>query len=109
MLLRPVSKSFGRHAHPALLKRKSFEHEKEVRGLITWTDFSKMPSALSQNLFVEAHRNANPLGIAVTADLKGLIEEIYISPLASSYFSDVVEIMAGRHGLADRVRKSTLI
>jgi hypothetical protein len=109
MLLRPISKGFGRHAHPALLKHKAFEHENEVRGLIEWTDHSRMPSELSTASFAEAFRAANPPGIGAGVDLKNLIEEIYISPLAPCYFREVIEIMAGRHGLADRIRVSTLL
>lgn len=108
MLLRPLAKSHGRRPHPALLKRKSFAHENEVRGLINWTDYSRMPPQLSISNFSEAIRNANPPGIAVSANLKILISGIYVSPLAPNYFREVVEIMAARHELSDRIRISAL-
>jgi hypothetical protein len=91
------------------LKRKSFAHENEVRGLIDWTDFSKMPADLSGITFAEAIRVANPPGIGVSVDLKRLIEQIFISLLAPCYFRDVVEIMSARYGLSERIRASTLI
>lgn len=109
MILRPVSVGFGRHAHPALLKRRSFEHENEVRGLIHMIDYSKVPNPCASNELADFIRNGNPKGIAVNVDLKGLIEEIYISPLASCYFQDVVRFAAERHRLADRIHLSTLL
>jgi hypothetical protein len=103
-----LPKSFGREARPRLLKRKSFEHENEVRGLIYFTNHSKIPSQFEMSQMVELFRSSSPSGISVDVDLKLLIEEIYISPLATSYFMDVVQTLSERHGLADRIRPSTL-
>ena len=99
----------GRHAHPAFSKRKSFEHEKEVRALITWSDHSKIPSSFTTNQLTEIFKSPNPKGISVKADLKQLIEEIYISPQAPTFFVDVVKSLAHRHGLESIVQLSTLI
>jgi hypothetical protein len=108
MTLRPISKGFGRHANPGFLKRKSFEHEHEVRGAIDWLDHSKMPSKIPMRKFAEFCRLANPRGISVNVNLKQLIEEIYLSPLAHSHFEDVVRSLAELHGLGDRVRLSKM-
>lgn len=107
-LLRPITKSFGRKAYAGLLKRKSFEHENEVRGLIHWNNFSKIPSSFLESAMAETFRNANPVGIAVTVDLHDLIEEIYVSPLAQPYFREVVQCVAKRHGFSDRLKVSSL-
>jgi hypothetical protein len=104
-----LPKSFGQFAMPGLLKRKSFQHENEVRGLIYFVDYSKMPSQFSSAEYAEKIQKINPHGISVSVELNRLIEEIYISPLAATHFKDVVQIMAERHGLADRVRPSTLL
>ena len=103
-----LPKSFGREARPGLLKRKSFEHEHEVRGLILFTNHSKIPSSFDFSQMIDLFRSSAPLGISVDVDLKLLIEEIYISPLATSCFKDVVHILIERHGMADRIRISKL-
>jgi len=103
-----LPKSFGREARPGLLKRKSFEHENEVRGLIYFTNHSKIPSSFDFSQMIELFQSSAPLGISVDVNLELLIEEIYISPLAASYFKDVVQILIERHGMADRIRISKL-
>jgi hypothetical protein len=109
MLLRPVSKGFGRHAVPGLLKRKAFEHENEMRGLVNYTDYSKVPIDCVLRPSPEAFRAGNPAGIGLKVDLVKMIEGIYVSPLAPCYFIDVVEAIASRHNLSDRIRVSTLL
>ena len=111
MTLRPVSLGFGRSAMPGLLKRKSFQHENEVRGLIFFEDHAKMklPSPFTFDEYRKRIQEVNPIGISVSVDLNHLIEEIYISPLAKSHFTEAVEVMAKRHGLDDRIRTSGLL
>jgi hypothetical protein len=99
----------GRHAHPAFSKRKSFEHEREVRALIQYWDHSKMNTSFTVNQLTEIFKSGNPRGISAMADLSKLVEEIYISPLAPNYFVDVVKSLAERHSLGNLVRLSTLI
>jgi hypothetical protein len=103
-----LPKSFGREARPGLLKHKSFEHENEVRGLIIFMDHSKIPSQFDFSQMIELFRPDSLNGISVNFDLKLLIEEIYISLLAVSYFKDVVKLLVDRHGLTERIRPSTL-
>lgn len=111
MTLRPISLGFGRFAMPGLLKRKSFQHENEVRGLIFFEDHAKMqlPSPFALSEYRKRIQEVNPVGISVSVDLNRLIEEIYISPLAKPHFKEVVEIMTKRHGLEDRIRPSSLV
>lgn len=101
--------SMGRFAMPGLLKRKSFQHENEVRGLIDYVNHSNMPAEFSSHQFPELVRKNNPTGISVDVNLHQLISDIHLSPLASPHFKEVVEIMAERHGLTDRIRPSTLL
>jgi len=98
---------FGKKARPGFLKRKSFEHEKEVRGMIYVEE--QLPNLILSPEYVQDLRESMPLGIDVKVKLKQLIQEIYISPLSASYFSDVVAILSDRHGVADLLRRSTLL
>ena len=95
MILRPISKGFGRRARPGFLKHIPFEHEREVRGLIISSDPFKTPADY-------------PRAIHVHADLNHLIEEIYVSPMAHTSFTKEVESLAVLHGLENLIRISTL-
>ena len=72
-------------------KRKSFEHEKEVRALIhNFQNFEEKE------------------GISIPVSLNHLIDEVYVSPIASQWFVDVVDDITKRYGLDKRVRQSDL-
>ena len=104
-----LPQSFGRRAMPGLLKRRSFEYELEVRGLIHFVNYPEILSPFSENEYLEILRKTSPKGIAVNVDLECLVEEIYISPLAPSSFEDIVKAIAKRRGMTKRVRPSTLL
>ena len=79
------------HKHYGLfLKRKSFEHEKELRGTILLKQAGK--------------------GVLVKCNLDKLITQIHISPFAPNYFREAVEnICAGKlHQLSTTVVQSSL-
>jgi len=83
---------------PAVLKRKSFEHEREVRIILC-------PSVLIKETAVHPPRD----GIEVPVDLKSLIEEILLSPIAPRWLQPHVEAMFTAFGLASiRVKPSDL-
>lgn len=84
---------------PVLHKRKSFEHEHEVRAVC--------------HLRGNAIRRADqfcPLhsGIYVRCDVTQLIEAIYIAPIAPSYFREAVETVCARLDVALAVKQSNL-
>lgn len=83
-------------------KRKSFEHDREVRA---FTLHSPDPSNMSE---LERPEYVYPTGVHCSVDLDRLIEEIVIGPSARDWFSEVVEQTAVTHGLHASVRKSTL-
>ena len=82
-------KEYGKH-DPLFLKRKSFEHEKELRAIISLKEKGK--------------------GTFVECDLDKLISRIHISPLVEPYFKEIVEkICAGKvRGINKPVTRSTL-
>lgn len=73
-------------------KRKTFEHEKEVRVLIHNV----------QDLEEEKE------GIDIPVSLDRLIDSVYVSPVAPQWFVDVVDDITKRYGLDKRVRQSDL-
>lgn len=70
-------------------KRKSFEHEREVRALI------------------RNHEN-NGKGISHPVDLDILIENIYVSPYAPEWFADVVRNVTKQYNLSKPVLYSSM-
>jgi hypothetical protein len=91
---------------PGFLKRKSFEHEREVRGIILM-DFGVQQLTLD-DAFLDWMRLNKPRGIEAKANLSDLIQAIVISPVAAPYVEELVRIATKRHGLEHCVRKSTL-
>lgn len=76
---------------PMLLKRKSFEHERELRALIM--DYNMM----GKWTYVQ---NSIP-GKSVSIDLSTLIEKVYISPNAPKWFNETVKSTAEAFGWND--------
>lgn len=98
----------GKSAQTGLLKRKSFEHEREVRGLVHLKDEPEDPCTILSPERVESLKTKLPRGVNAPVDLKRLVQAIYISPLAQPFFAELVRISANRRGLGDRVRRSAL-
>ena len=72
------------------LKRKSFEHEKEVRAVII------------------RHVSEATAGIPVPVDLDSLIEEIVVEPRAKEWVTDVVSDVVQKYRFTFKVRRSDL-
>jgi len=84
-----LQKKFVDVHNPFWRKRKSFEHEKEVRALIYDSE-------------------SNSKGKALPCNLSLLIEEVYISPSAPQWFADVINDINRRYGLNVEVSPSEL-
>ena len=97
------------HMRAGFVKRKSFEHEREVRGMIMADLIVKGSHIMTNDETLEGQRLQQPLGINAAVDLAGLIESIVISPAAHSYFEELVRIVTRRHGVDHLVRKSELL
>jgi hypothetical protein len=70
---------FNVASFPFICKRKSFEHEKELRAIIM-----KHPTDYVPNTSVRI-----PNGIEIPVILDSLIEEVYVSPTAEKWFEDL--------------------
>ncbi len=77
------------------MKRKSFEHEKEVRAF--WLD----PNFESGNFTYRT-------GVDISIYPKALIERIYLAPACGSWIKPVVEATLDHFGLKGRVIQSSL-
>lgn len=88
--------------YPFLHKRKSFEHERELRALV-----QKIPTKrngginFSKTLFDE-------YGIHVAVDLDILIERIYVAPTCPDWLFELVRSVANKYGLDKEVLRSSL-
>ncbi len=94
---------------PGHLKRKSFEHEREVRGMIMTNLIVDSRPFTFDDWFIEQQRLRQPLGVNANVDLKGLIQSIVLSPTAKSFAEELVQIVTRRHGLEHLVHKSDLL
>lgn len=70
-------------------KRKSFDHEREVRA-------------------IKIDRKSNKSGIVISCNLSVLIEEIYISPTSPIWFEKIVNDISRKYGLNVKARLSQL-
>jgi len=85
---------------PFVHKRKSFEHEREVRAVVM-----KLP-------MIEETIDSDPeiisSGLMIKVDVEQLIEQIYISPTAPDWFIDLVKSLIHRFGYTFNVVQSKL-
>jgi hypothetical protein len=94
----PESNLFHLFTH----KRKSFEHERELRALILrFPKHGDNSIDFSKNTFEEE-------GIDVPVDLDLLIERIYVSPEAEGWFMNLVKSVASRYNLNKQIQQSSL-
>jgi hypothetical protein len=75
-------------------KRKSFEHERELRAVI-YAGINGVPFA-----------SPGGMGLVVPINIAALIEEIVVSPTSQPPLSEVVAGLASKYGLAAPVRQS---
>ena len=83
------SKEFASINNSFWCKRKSFEHEKEVRA-------------------IKIKRDLTDSGIMVPCDINNLIEAVYVSPTSPNWFIDQVNDVNGKYGLNLEVKHSEL-
>jgi hypothetical protein len=83
-----------------LHKRKSFEHERELRAVFR----KNSPSADAQPYKTKVE----PAGLWVEVDLSSLIETVYISPEALPWLVRVIQEVTNKYGLNVPVLQSAL-
>ncbi len=101
---------------PCLHKRKSFEHERELRAA-TMLHGDRPPDADRKPIAEEPAASLRlpiqiPQGISVSVDVARLIDSVYVSPLAPGWFVELVRILCKRYettyGMALPVEHSAL-
>jgi hypothetical protein len=85
-----------------LHKRKSFEHERELRALIWTMERSTVEGKAEWKVSSEQP------GIEVPVDLTQLVEQVVIAPEAPGWFFDLVVEVVKRYGFELEVRQSSL-
>lgn len=78
-------------------KRKSFEHERELRAL-----FMELPSNYHHDMLPD-HR-----GRSIPIEPRELITEIYVAPQASEWYAELVRKIAIRFNIDVAIKKSAL-
>ena len=92
----------GNILSPFMHKRKSFEHEKELRALI-WT-----PQHGKNSIPPGVNKHAADGGIYVYVDLNELIEGIYVAPTAPQWVHELLRSIVKRFSLNLPVLQSDL-
>lgn len=86
-------------AYPVMHKLKSFEHEREVR-IVYW---KRDPGTENPDLL-----DTYPSGLQVPIDINSAIENIFVSPIAATWFLDVVRSVTEKYGVNLTVSQSSL-
>jgi len=92
---------FGNVMEPYLHKRKSYEHENELRAIVLkkfdvpedeiWTPYIPFEN-----------------GIYIPVDLETLIEKIYVSPTSPNWYLDTIESIIKKFNISKDVYRSSL-
>lgn len=90
----------GNSFYPFLHKRKSFEHERELRAV-----FQKIPTADGK---LDFSKKIFGKGINIPVNLDTLIERIYISPEAEAWFVGLVTSIINKFNLNKEIKQSSL-
>lgn len=85
--------------YPFIYKRKSFEHEKELRAIV-------MES--SQNGLNDETENIQDKGIYIPINLNKLIENVYLAPTAPEWFKQLLSSILDKYELNVKPKQSNL-
>ena len=85
---------------PYLHKRKSFEHEREVRAIT-----QDMPTRDGK---IDLSQEVNDNGTNYAVDVSLLVQEVIVAPYADDWFTEVVQSVAARYGVTAQVSRSGL-
>lgn len=86
--------------NPFLHKRKSFEHERELRAIT-----QNVPSSGDS---IDLNATPSNIGILKKVNLNDLIESVYVAPTSPKWFSELVKKVTDRYGLKKQVIQSSL-
>ena len=91
---------------PLTYKRRSFEHERELRAV--WSNMAAVSSAGPAVAAGLEYRPAPQECVWKHADLGALIENVFVSPAAKPWFLELLKRVLGRYGLNVPVHQSDL-
>jgi hypothetical protein len=94
----------GNAFYPLMYKRKSFEHEKEVRAIVAPNPDDGVKRA-GEDWIEHGIKGA---GLYVATDLDQLIHAIYVSPSAQDWVAEMIQDVADKYNVNKPVRKSVL-
>ena len=86
---------------PFIHKRRSFEHEREVRAII------RKPY-LRNNEIIFDGPDICDVGIYIDVDVDTVIQDVFVPPYADDWFTDLVQATAETYGLQATVKKSEI-
>jgi hypothetical protein len=87
---------------PYLFKRKSFEHERELRAITLYQDAN-----VNSSEFLIKDFDIN--GIDITVDLNVLIEQVFVSPYAKKWFFNLVKSIMKKYEFSFEPSQSSLM
>lgn len=90
----------GNFFYPFMHKRKSFEHEREVRAII-----QEFPS---ENNEIAVGKKNQINGIKIEVDINLLIKKIYVSPVTQDWIVELTKDVARKFDIIAPVQKSNL-
>lgn len=96
----------GNLFYPFLHKRKSFEHEQELRAIILRIPSTQVPSATARQ--IDLTREIFDLGAYVDVDTETLVENVFVSPTALGWFKDLVKSVMNKYDFRKPVKQSSL-
>jgi hypothetical protein len=98
--------------HPIFFKRKSFQYENELRALVSTGVGSGPGDPLKKQTIWDGRKGriatVGVRGLYAMIDVGALIETIYISPRAPSWFVELVQSVSEKFGLTAPITQSDL-
>jgi hypothetical protein len=88
---------------PFLHKRRSFEHERELRAIA-----QTIPGKFGVSVLTEEVSCFDRGGDFVPIDLAALVESLYVAPTAPLWFVELVQSVVDQYGFSFPVRRSAL-
>jgi len=89
--------------YPLMTKRKSFEHEKEVRAVI-WRGLQGAEQILNEN----AKAPWNDPGELIPVNMDVLIRAVYVAPGSPEWFVDIVKNVTHKYGFEKPIEHSRI-
>ena len=92
----PIDNTF----YPFINKRKSFEHENEVRAII-----QDVPTSEEG---IDTTKSNNKNGVSINIDPEKLIDRVYIAPTSPTWFRDLVKSLINKYKIECNIIQSSM-